>query len=344
MMEVYSFSPSVRTSFQHRVMAALDNWFFLGGRRLKVVSLDSCNSGQACEEYVPISTTEKVLKILSYLLIPIVIIALLIRYLLHSNFTAKVSQKPWLKTLQLGIDIKSFILPGSHVNTMDSATLFKAIRLEGKRVDVEYHRLHSSDKVVFYIPAQKLPDDLRLTHWLPEKETRKTEYVRHMLAHVMGYLTSQGKERLQQVVQDSRSSTSLGAEKVLQYRFIDHPQSQGEFQRLLNENITTKGSEDKEVVQSDLFDMAFQCWWPQFISVIQSPTFSEELVHEMSQKLDLDCIYPEDDEFEQKFLNTLLKAVLLHGFEGISVASMGVIFLICPDSLALQIPFLRNQK
>nr|pir hypothetical protein CPj0978 [imported] - Chlamydophila pneumoniae (strain J138) [Chlamydia pneumoniae] len=147
-MEVYSFHPAVRTSFQHRVMAALDAWFFLGGHRLKVVSLDSCNSGWAYQELVSISTTEKVLKLLSYLLVPIVIIALLIRCLLHSNFRIDVEKERWLKIRELGIDIESCKLPSSYVNQVSSFIWFEKDKSKRPRIDVDYHTLHSKDWVV----------------------------------------------------------------------------------------------------------------------------------------------------------------------------------------------------
>ncbi|WP_100934162.1 DUF648 domain-containing protein [Candidatus Chlamydia corallus] len=46
-MQVYSFAPSVSTLFQHRLMAGIDSWFFLGGKRLKIVALDGPNLGYA---------------------------------------------------------------------------------------------------------------------------------------------------------------------------------------------------------------------------------------------------------------------------------------------------------
>ncbi|SPN74083.1 Family of unknown function (DUF648) [Chlamydia serpentis] len=83
----YTFDSSVSPTFQHRFMAGIDNWFFLGGNRVKIIRLRDSNFGYAVQENVSLSIIKKILKILSYILIPIVIVALLIRYFLHSRFT-----------------------------------------------------------------------------------------------------------------------------------------------------------------------------------------------------------------------------------------------------------------
>ncbi|AAD19115.1 hypothetical protein CpB1015 [Chlamydia pneumoniae TW-183] len=343
-MEVYSFHPAVRTSFQHRVMAALDAWFFLGGHRLKVVSLDSCNSGWAYQELVSISTTEKVLKLLSYLLVPIVIIALLIRCLLHSNFRIDVEKERWLKIRELGIDIESCKLPSSYVNQVSSFIWFEKDKSKRPRIDVDYHTLHSKDWVVFPIVFQKIPKTSRFSYWFSQKETRKRDYVRNMLDHVIGYLTSEGGEWLQYISKTSyQSATSLDPERVLQYCLTDNQELQGEVQRLLNEESATKSSGDKEVLLSHVSDIICQCWWPKFLEVIQSPAFIEELVEEVSGKLNLDFLCLEKaNTLDQELRNSLLRAVVHHGSEGVDIKKVGAGLIIYTEAIQLQIPFSRS--
>ncbi|ACZ32877.1 hypothetical protein CPK_ORF00401 [Chlamydia pneumoniae LPCoLN] len=187
-MEVYSFHPAVRTSFQHRVMAGLDNWFFLGGYRLKVVFLDKNNCGWACQKLVSISKTEKILKILSYLLVPIVLIALLIRCFLHARFKCT-----WNRDSLIDSRVPSDVRPFHDFRLFNNQ----------ERLNIWKNRIYVSGVDVLvasvdYLKSQfsgfnHIPKAIRCENYVRNgqfSEEGKKSYLRGMLTHIVGYILS----------------------------------------------------------------------------------------------------------------------------------------------------------
>ncbi|SFV97384.1 KDO-transferase family protein [Chlamydia abortus] len=73
-------------------MSKLDNYFYFGGKQIEIVGRNEQTQEIICMSssgrHVPIA--EKIIKILSYVLLPIVCMALLIRFLLHQALHSKV--------------------------------------------------------------------------------------------------------------------------------------------------------------------------------------------------------------------------------------------------------------
>ncbi|WP_375793449.1 DUF648 domain-containing protein [Chlamydia sp. 12-01] len=72
-------------SYFDRVISTVDNYFYFGGRQIEIIARNEATRELICLSNPgrSVSTAEKVVKILSYLIFPIVLIALLIRFLLH---------------------------------------------------------------------------------------------------------------------------------------------------------------------------------------------------------------------------------------------------------------------
>ncbi|AAD19113.1 hypothetical protein CPn_0976 [Chlamydia pneumoniae CWL029] len=187
MMLVYCFDPSVPTSPEHRLMAALDRWFFLGGHRARILTLEG-NHYRAFQENMSISTVEKILKLISYLLIPIVLIALLIRCFLHSRFKCN-----WkcdsLSDARVPHDVQPF----------NDFQLFN----NQERLNIWKNRRYVSGIDVLMVPVdylrsqfpgfKEIPEAIRCENYVSDgqfSEESKTSYLRAMLTDIVGYILS----------------------------------------------------------------------------------------------------------------------------------------------------------
>ncbi|ACZ32868.1 hypothetical protein CPK_ORF00392 [Chlamydia pneumoniae LPCoLN] len=346
-MDVYRFSPVVPTSLRHRVMAALDDWFFLGGERIQIVDLQSHNSAAGVREHAAVSLLKQIVKLISFLLVPIVLIALLIRYLLHRSFDVTLVSKAVLSTDPLGVNLSEFQLPSSHVNSVESRTLLQAMRSPGVSVDVTYRRLGSVGKVI-WLSDRELPEDLRCARRFLTTKELMGDYLKNMVSHVTHCLVSQGEAWLSQILEKTvKTSESLTSELITKCRFVGAPQMHKEFQTRLNELVIARGGKDGSVLEIDVLKLACQCWWSKFITVISSETFIEELASQVYEKLvahhELWQWCEGAFSFPQQCLNSILRAVIHHGNAGIDVAGVGVICIMqAPCSVEFQIPFLRS--
>ncbi|SPN73322.1 Family of unknown function (DUF648) [Chlamydia serpentis] len=85
-MKTYNFSPSINLSWSESLMVQLDSYFFLGGQKTKVIAITPSGLRFCSTSTNKISTTQKILKILSFIFFPIVLIVLALRYFLHLKF------------------------------------------------------------------------------------------------------------------------------------------------------------------------------------------------------------------------------------------------------------------
>ncbi|ACZ33184.1 hypothetical protein CPK_ORF00715 [Chlamydia pneumoniae LPCoLN] len=96
-MKTYSFSTGYQaTNFSDKLMAQVDSYLFLGGTKTKIISISRDGFVLATEENVSISLIHKILKIILFLFLPLTLIALALRYLLHSRFDWKYPQNHFL--------------------------------------------------------------------------------------------------------------------------------------------------------------------------------------------------------------------------------------------------------
>lgn len=73
-------------------MVKLDSYFFLGGTKTKIISISQNGFVLLVKEKVLLSTIEKIYKIILFLFLPLTLIALAIRYLLHCKFARKYTE------------------------------------------------------------------------------------------------------------------------------------------------------------------------------------------------------------------------------------------------------------
>ncbi|WP_192940660.1 DUF648 domain-containing protein [Candidatus Chlamydia corallus] len=89
-MKTYSFSPGYQTTnFSDELMVKLDSYFFLGGTKTRIISISRYSFVLVKEEHVSLSIVHKILKIILFLFLPLTLIALALKYLLHSRFERK---------------------------------------------------------------------------------------------------------------------------------------------------------------------------------------------------------------------------------------------------------------
>ncbi|WP_239923129.1 DUF648 domain-containing protein [Candidatus Chlamydia corallus] len=182
-MLVYRFDSSVPTPFEHRLMAKLDNWFFLGGNRLRIFALEG-NSYLTIQETMCISKVKKILKLFSYLFFPIVLIALLVRYLLHARF-----ERNWrctsLSDFRFFPDIQLFDNP-------ERLNIWK----NGKNITgIDVCSISLSDLKTWFPLFNKTPETSRFKNYVKdgqfsEEEESKKSYFRGMLRHVIECMLS----------------------------------------------------------------------------------------------------------------------------------------------------------
>lgn len=86
-MNTYTFSPTLQKSFSLFLLEKLDSYFFFGGTRTQILVITPTNIRLAAKKRgCKVSTIEKIIKILSFILLPLVIIAFILRYFLHKKF------------------------------------------------------------------------------------------------------------------------------------------------------------------------------------------------------------------------------------------------------------------
>ncbi|SPN73553.1 Family of unknown function (DUF648) [Chlamydia serpentis] len=135
-MSNFVFASETANSLQNRLLEYLDSYFFLGGERTRILSIDSSGYGIAVRENVDVSTCVKILKILSFLFLPLSLIALALRSLLRANFKKtcrilyissvisqqlpeKVLEHPTiLKNALLNAPAGFFYVPGKYQNVL----------------------------------------------------------------------------------------------------------------------------------------------------------------------------------------------------------------------------------
>ncbi|WP_201456965.1 DUF648 domain-containing protein [Chlamydia sp. 17-3921] len=84
-MKIYNFALTVSPTCLEKLLNIIDNYLNLGGKRTVVVA-SSWRYDIALTEQSHISTCEKILKILSFIFFPIVLIALALHYFLHTYY------------------------------------------------------------------------------------------------------------------------------------------------------------------------------------------------------------------------------------------------------------------
>ncbi|ANH78944.1 hypothetical protein Cs308_0774 [Candidatus Chlamydia sanziniae] len=72
----------------NKLLHKVDSYLFLGGTRHTILTINADSIGLVEEEQSEVSTLIKILKCLSFLFFPILLIALALYYLLHKHFEA----------------------------------------------------------------------------------------------------------------------------------------------------------------------------------------------------------------------------------------------------------------
>ncbi|SPN73363.1 Family of unknown function (DUF648) [Chlamydia serpentis] len=168
-MKYYTFSLELQKKPLLYLMQKLDSYFCFGGKRIRVISMTSSGMGLAFNEEVHVSTVIKVLKIFSFLLVPIVLLALALRYILHKIFEGK---EP--KPLERFIYLKS--LPpestqdtiSKHPDFLQNAVRevpasFFALPEKYQMINFEKNETGGFSKITFAIDFEQIIEDLDMT-------------------------------------------------------------------------------------------------------------------------------------------------------------------------------------
>ncbi|WP_100933927.1 DUF648 domain-containing protein [Candidatus Chlamydia corallus] len=84
-MDTYIFSSGFQKNWTASLLEKLDRYFFFGGNYSHIIATTSNGFKLAAQKEKDISLIEKIVKILSFILLPLVLIAFAIRYLLHKT-------------------------------------------------------------------------------------------------------------------------------------------------------------------------------------------------------------------------------------------------------------------
>ncbi|SPN74081.1 Family of unknown function (DUF648) [Chlamydia serpentis] len=178
-MKIYAFFSEVSSGIQNRLMAELDSWFSLGGKRLKVNSLDRFNKDQRIKENAAIAACKRILIImLAFILIPFILVACIFHYLMHTHFRcvkvpSKLSKTPVYKCHQAKIEE---ILDLLNLQTVKwpSKCLHKQMVFanEGEEKVIQEMRLSETEEEISLNGKQKLVRLLLMHFFNPPQRSR----------------------------------------------------------------------------------------------------------------------------------------------------------------------------
>ncbi|MEF9497091.1 DUF648 domain-containing protein [Chlamydia sp. 04-14] len=154
-------------NYFERVLSKVDSYFYFGGRQIEIVARNEKTQELICLSSPgrPVPLAEKIIKILSYLIFPVVLIALLVRFLLHKVVHRNQSvvlidrQDPctpaalYLKDA-LAIRDKFMDLRFTQPN---NDALRAALHLQGLRV-VHFYQDETTNQMLLTMTSQRFPD------------------------------------------------------------------------------------------------------------------------------------------------------------------------------------------
>nr|CRI42287.1 Uncharacterized protein BN1224_DC9_AT_00030 [Chlamydia pneumoniae] len=242
-MKLYSISSDVDTPWIFQLMSKVDSYLFLGGNRIKVVSIvmQEPNLIIGKVENVQISTIVKILKILSFLIFPLILIALALHYFLHAKYAKYANHLLVSKILERAPQYVP--IPGRSGDTASHYKLTTLVPVSQKNlqamgsnpleveaalrttkpsffcVPAKYRQIIiSSHGIRFSLDLEQLADDINL-----DSVSWPTEYLNSTMD-----FCSKADKRVIQNVQNLRTGTyinSVGKRSLLkfmlQHLFID---------------------------------------------------------------------------------------------------------------------------
>ncbi|WP_157951048.1 DUF648 domain-containing protein [Chlamydia serpentis] len=264
-MLIYSFDSSVPLTFLQCLMAKLDNWFFFGGHRLKIIRVEDSKLAYI-RENIAISLIEKILKILTFLLVPIVLIALIIRYFLHAKFVNK---------LKLFSDV-----PRSDVSRARIST--KCTRIG---TIASYDFMFSGLSAVIF-SDNEIPKTCRLENYVKdgqffEGNTGKKKYLSNMLTHVISCLKSVDQDKsLKKIVSKSGEFGALPSSSSSQWKRFSSVSS--DVQAIMN----TIGQQPvwlREHPPTVLGEF-LKVYWQRYLAFINTEDFKNNLINQVIEE------------------------------------------------------------
>ncbi|WP_375797231.1 DUF648 domain-containing protein [Chlamydia crocodili] len=164
-------------SYFEKVLSKVDNYFYFGGRQIEIVTRNEITQELIClsspGRHVPLA--EKIVKILSYLIFPIVLTALLVRFLLHKvlhkNHRVILIDRqdpctPCSLYLKDAIAIRDKFMDLRFTQPNNDA-LRTALRLQGLRV-VHFYQDETSNQLLLTMTSRRFPD-IAFTFVVPTK-------------------------------------------------------------------------------------------------------------------------------------------------------------------------------
>ncbi|WP_100933952.1 DUF648 domain-containing protein [Candidatus Chlamydia corallus] len=222
-MNIYSFSHGTCPNLQASLMSKLDSYFCFGGEAVtRIVAISPSGFTLAAQETARVSTIVKILKILSFIFLPIILIALAIRYFLHKKFDRKCFYIPTAMTKQ------EELLLAANSQLIEKAALevcpsFFALPTKYQIMKVE--TLDRTPKITFSVNIDLLLEDL---------DTDSIEWPKWPLKHGFDFVycseerfsyCSQDKALIDQVLKIEENNTTdfLGSEskKLLTRYFLE---------------------------------------------------------------------------------------------------------------------------
>ncbi|WP_237697252.1 DUF648 domain-containing protein [Chlamydia pneumoniae] len=140
-------------------MAKLDSYFFLGGEKIRILAITPSGLRWASIRSETISTLEKVLKILSFIFFPIILVALALRCFLHRKF----EDRQIFYTLTLDKPIEQFIAKHPEFiekSFLDASPVFFSLPKTMRFFDISIPEGTSCVKITQSIKTDKIVNSI----------------------------------------------------------------------------------------------------------------------------------------------------------------------------------------
>ncbi|AFS27039.1 DUF648 domain-containing protein [Chlamydia psittaci] len=184
-------------SYCDKILSKLDNYFYFGGKQVEIVGRNERTQEILCisssGRHVPIA--EKIIKILSYVLLPIVLVALLIRFLLHKALNSKVVL---MDRQGLGTPCESYLNQAKAIRNKfillryayrnDNNALKTALNSEGLKV-VHFYREETTNQLLLTMTSQNLPN-IAFTLAIPVTTATPEEREQALMKHLWNCIQS----------------------------------------------------------------------------------------------------------------------------------------------------------
>lgn len=180
-----------------KIVSKLDNYFYFGGKQIEIVGRNEQTQKIICMSssgrHVPIA--EKIIKILSYVLLPIVCMALLIRFLLHKALHSKVvlinqqgAHTPCEAYLNQAKAIRNKFIELRLAYPHDNNALKDALYREGLQV-IHFYREETTNQLLLTMTSKHVPN-IAFTLAIPITTATPEEREQALVKHLWNCLKS----------------------------------------------------------------------------------------------------------------------------------------------------------